>query len=156
MATGFETKTCGRCGGSGHYSYCQRFGTVCFGCGGNGKEYTKRGKAAREYYQSLLPAKAAKDLVAGDRFYHHPTWLEVIALGPSTCHRIVNGQPVDDGYINIECKGILVAGVSPEHVYRVAPTAEQKAEAVAKAMAYQASLTALGKPAKRTRRPQEV
>ena len=26
--------TCGRCGGSGSYSYCQRFGTECFGCMG--------------------------------------------------------------------------------------------------------------------------
>ncbi len=30
-------KTCGRCGGGGHYSYCQMHGTTCFGCGGTGK-----------------------------------------------------------------------------------------------------------------------
>ncbi len=28
--------TCGRCLGSGHYSYCQTHGTRCFGCGGVG------------------------------------------------------------------------------------------------------------------------
>lgn len=31
------TRDCGRCGGTGHYSYCERFGTKCFGCGGSGK-----------------------------------------------------------------------------------------------------------------------
>jgi hypothetical protein len=28
-------KPCTRCGGSGHYSYCERFGTTCFKCDGN-------------------------------------------------------------------------------------------------------------------------
>jgi len=32
---------CGRCGGSGHYSYCQRYGTTCFGCSGSGKSAVK-------------------------------------------------------------------------------------------------------------------
>lgn len=31
------TRPCGRCGGSGHYSYCERWGTICFGCGGSGQ-----------------------------------------------------------------------------------------------------------------------
>jgi len=30
-------KTCSRCGGSGHYSYNQMYGTVCFKC--NGMKY---------------------------------------------------------------------------------------------------------------------
>ena len=30
-------KTCGRCAGSGKYSYCQMHGDTCFGCGGTGK-----------------------------------------------------------------------------------------------------------------------
>ena len=29
-------KTCDRCGGSGHYSFNQKDGTVCYGCGGEG------------------------------------------------------------------------------------------------------------------------
>lgn len=29
-------KVCGRCGGSGHYSFCPMYGTTCFGCGGTG------------------------------------------------------------------------------------------------------------------------
>ncbi len=29
--------TCSRCGGSGHFSQCQQYGTMCFGCRGKGK-----------------------------------------------------------------------------------------------------------------------
>jgi len=32
------TVTCGRCGGSGQYSYNQISGSVCFGCNGTGKK----------------------------------------------------------------------------------------------------------------------
>src|SRR5207249_1748734 len=43
----FESETCSRCGGSGHYSYCQRYGTTCFKCGGRTTVLTKRGEAAQ-------------------------------------------------------------------------------------------------------------
>lgn len=33
--------TCGRCGGSGSYSYCQQYGTTCFGCSGYGQRVPK-------------------------------------------------------------------------------------------------------------------
>jgi hypothetical protein len=32
------TVPCGRCGGSGHFSYCPGHGTVCFGCNGSGQQ----------------------------------------------------------------------------------------------------------------------
>ena len=32
---------CGRCGGSGEYSYCQTAGTTCFGCNGSGLKMPK-------------------------------------------------------------------------------------------------------------------
>lgn len=50
----FETKVCGRCGGTGQYSYCQQWGTTCFNCGGSGKGLTTRGKAAREVAEQVL------------------------------------------------------------------------------------------------------
>lgn len=34
-----EPKTCGRCGGSGRFSYNQTDGDRCFGCSGSGKRY---------------------------------------------------------------------------------------------------------------------
>jgi hypothetical protein len=39
-----KTKTCGRCNGTGSYSYNPRYGTMCFACGGTG---TKGGKASK-------------------------------------------------------------------------------------------------------------
>lgn len=40
IALGHST-TCGRCGGGGQYSYCQMYGTTCFGCRGSGNVATK-------------------------------------------------------------------------------------------------------------------
>ena len=31
-----KTKTCGRCNGTGSYSYNPQYGTMCLGCGGTG------------------------------------------------------------------------------------------------------------------------
>ena len=48
MKITYHTESCNRCGGSGSYSYCQRYGSVCFGCGGNGKQLTKKAKYAKK------------------------------------------------------------------------------------------------------------
>ncbi len=40
-------KTCGRCSGGGHYSYCEMHGTKCFGCGGSGKVLPSTGEALK-------------------------------------------------------------------------------------------------------------
>jgi len=64
----FERKNCGRCGGSGHYSYNPKDGTVCFGCGGKGTKLTKKGKAANDYFNSLLETKSS-DLKVGDSIW---------------------------------------------------------------------------------------
>lgn len=37
----FDTRVCGRCAGSGQYSYNPRDGSVCYGCSGKGKVRTK-------------------------------------------------------------------------------------------------------------------
>lgn len=43
----YETEVCGRCCGSGRYSYNSMDGDLCYGCGGNGKTYTKAGRRAK-------------------------------------------------------------------------------------------------------------
>lgn len=50
----FEAQWCGRCGGTGHYSYCQMYGTTCFGCNGQRIVLTKRGQAAAQYYREMF------------------------------------------------------------------------------------------------------
>src|SRR5262245_6075925 len=58
----FESQTCSRCGGTGHYSYCQMHGTTCFKCGGKGVTLTKRGSAAQAWFtaQKMRPASEIK------------------------------------------------------------------------------------------------
>jgi hypothetical protein len=63
-----EKETCGRCGGSGHYSFNMLDGTRCYGCGGSGSKYTKRGAAAKAYYLAMLTTDIAL-AQAGDRMF---------------------------------------------------------------------------------------
>ncbi|MFT6075153.1 MAG: hypothetical protein ACJAZ1_002078 [Yoonia sp.] len=65
MATSYETETCTRCSGSGHYSYNQMTGTRCFKCGGSGLQYTKRGKATQQFAESIM-AVLGSEIKVGD------------------------------------------------------------------------------------------
>lgn len=65
----YETETCGRCGGSGHYSYNMMHGTTCFGCSGRKIRNTKAGAKASKAIQEFIAANfsvLAKDLKVGD------------------------------------------------------------------------------------------
>lgn len=54
---------CSRCGGSGHYSRCQQYGTMCFGCKGKGQTLPKlTAKIAKE-------AKARQDAGELDSYF---------------------------------------------------------------------------------------
>lgn len=50
------TDYCGRCGGSGQYSFNMMHGTTCFGCGGVGHKLLK---TARELSDAVSAAKSA-------------------------------------------------------------------------------------------------
>jgi hypothetical protein len=64
----FESVTCGRCGGTGNYSYCQMYGTTCFKCRGAKVVLTKRGSAASAYERRLL-TRTAFELSVGNRVW---------------------------------------------------------------------------------------
>jgi hypothetical protein len=58
----FDTEPCTRCGGTGRYSYCQRFGDMCFKCNGNKVAFTKK---ATPFVQELRARiKAMKSTTA--------------------------------------------------------------------------------------------
>lgn len=76
--------TCTRCGGGGHYSYNQMYGTTCFKCHGSGYQDTKPTKALLAkceavaasgeldaYIQNMIDAAKAKALVKNwnDEFF---------------------------------------------------------------------------------------
>lgn len=58
----FPTEPCRRCGGTGHYSYNQRHGSMCYGCNGQKVAYTK---AAQPFVNEMLTAmRRAKEPTA--------------------------------------------------------------------------------------------
>jgi hypothetical protein len=57
MKVEYEKEDCGRCGGSGQYSYNSMHGSRCYGCGGSGKRLTKRGAAAKKFADAMLDVK---------------------------------------------------------------------------------------------------
>ena len=61
---GFPIETCSRCHGTGHHSYNQVNGTICFKCGGHGKCVTKKAKPA--WIAFVANAKALKEISAKD------------------------------------------------------------------------------------------
>jgi hypothetical protein len=165
----FERITCTRCGGSGRYSYCQRYGSTCFKCAGAKQILTKRGAAAAAYMNDLL-SKRADQLQPGDKVREtgvtnggdlYMAWFTVKEIRPDTTKvtYTVNGV-VQEGRadllaITTEDKrggsmGFL--GIAPEKMYRVAATAEAKAAALKQALDYQDTLTKQGKVAKRARK----
>ena len=60
---GWPVETCGRCGGSGRYSYCAMYGDTCFGCSGNG--ITFGGGKAQDHLAAYRDAVARQRLISG-------------------------------------------------------------------------------------------
>lgn len=148
---GLETKTCGRCGGGGRYSWCQRYGDVCFGCGGRGTVLTKRGRAANAYLVRLR-SKLAADVAVGDVIR------ESGITGDGTVYDFwarVTERREDGGtltFVSVPCKGtetLTHSGIAPDALIRVPQTVAQKRATMALAVAYQATLKPDGKPYKR-------
>jgi hypothetical protein len=66
----YDTKSCGRCGGSGHYSYCSMYGTTCFGCRGRKTVLSRAGSKAAAAIAEFITANFSvpvEALVVGDR-----------------------------------------------------------------------------------------
>lgn len=150
----FEHDLCGRCGGSGRYSYNQIDGDRCYGCGGSGWKLTKRGSAAQSFYRDnlMVPAATLKvgDLircctVAGS-FISEKT-LPIIEIRASLRDGVM--VPYDDPGIVIVCSGFTYH-CAPDTLIRKGLTVADRREAIAKALAFQATLTKEGKPRKST------
>lgn len=151
-ANGFEIKTCGRCGGSGRYSYCTMYGDKCFGCCGAGKVYTKRGAAAKAFLEESLKVRA-DEIKVGDaiKTWHGGKFSKVLRVGPQTSGGEVIGRDASQlasGYI-LETVACTYVVTGPADLVRKAWSGADKAPKLAEALAYQATLTATGKPSKR-------
>lgn len=146
----FEAETCGRCGGSGNYSFNQIDGTRCYGCGGSGIKLTKRGVAARAFYRDSQMMPVA-DLQPGmfvwdDTYGFKPKFLPVLSIKPSKSFCEADG--VRRYYINIETRRCS-HGVFPDSQVRAVRNEAERQAQLAAALAYQSTLNKLGKPLKR-------
>jgi len=154
--TRFETRPCPRCAGSGHFSYCQTWGTTCFKCGvkrgepGVGVVLTKRGAAAYAYYESLFPTKLARDLQPGDFVTERGwrCWVKALPV-PTTSAVMIDGVWSSADRLDIPCEGVTHVLVPAEAVLHVGVTVAQRLELLARALAYQATLTKAGTVRKR-------
>jgi hypothetical protein len=148
----FETTTCGRCGGSGHYSYCQRYGTKCFGCGGSGLKHTKRGAMAWALFNESLKVRAG-DLVPGD--YILSSGCEII--GPAKWYKVIaHGYGLRGSrwfkketnewmpFYDIDCEGFGSGHFGPDAMVRKRWSNEEKAALRNAALDYQDTLTKTG------------
>lgn len=62
----FENEICSRCRGTGKYSFCEMYRDICFKCGGTKFALTKRGLAARAFFEEISSVQA-KEIKIGDR-----------------------------------------------------------------------------------------
>ena len=160
--TRFETEPCGRCGGTGTYSYCPMWGTTCFDCGvrpgtpGTGRRLTKRGAAALAYYRSLLPTKLARDVAPGDKLrsrgFGVVTVTEIRPATGSASWTVDGVKHVLDastGALDLVTDKVLLGTMAPDKAVDVLPTVAERDAALAAALAFEKTLTKLGKPRKR-------
>ncbi len=152
-----ESTACGRCGGSGSYSFNLMHGSMCYGCKGRGEVLTKRGRAAQEWLneQRMAPASEFK---VGDTYFS-----QGFSAGsftePNRWIKIESIEKREDGQLVLTGVDVKRAGYdqfagqsytcSPDTKLRKAQTAEQKQALHAAALAYQATLGKTGKPLKR-------
>lgn len=147
--TPFETKTCGRCGGCGTYSYCQRYGRTCFGCGGSGVVLSKRGAAAKAFFDALRTVPTGR-LVPGDVIFDQ-TPSDDGSVVYSGRAKVLNVRTRPDGWIEVEvasklgAKVLMTNGARP--VLKLRGGAEHDS-LLSVALAYQATLTEKGTAAR--------
>lgn len=151
MATMFESETCGRCGGSGKYSFNQMDGDRCYGCHGTGYKLTKRGAAASARYRELITRKVSEMTVGMQILTEigmgtRKVWQTITAINPDT----LNGQ----GRVTLELsrkgKHTQSYGMFESTEMMCCNGQADLDNAMAEALAYQETLTKTGKPAKRT------
>ena len=152
--TNFETETCSRCGGSGHYSFNMRDGTKCYGCHGSGVKYTKRGAVARQFYSDSL-YKPANEVKIGDKVFdtYYRKWLTVIGveLGDEVPTIDHNGEKVTQHHLSFlfKTKNTYSSGHFENTPVKSVVSEEERVAKMEAAIEYQSTLTKAGKVSKR-------
>lgn len=163
MTTAFETEACTRCGGTGRFSHNGEHDR-CYKCDGkNGcRAYTKRGRAAKDYYLSKLYLRP-DEVKVGDviAFYGIKQLtvakIEIMQSGSWLNPNTGDWEPIFH-YVFENEKGLKGSiqklknyddTVANSFLVRRLPTPDENKAAIADALAYQATLTKAGTPRKR-------
>ena len=157
---GFEIQTCSRCHGCGEYSYNAMTGRTCFGCGGSGVTFTKRGAAANAFYLESLKAPV-ESIVVGDLVWYQNIstsyFVTVKEISPGVQKHKTQDDGPDSPWREIETiefkathatRGNHGLSVRPGGMVRKGWDGPTKAAKRAEAVAYQSTLTKAGKPMK--------
>ena len=79
----YDTEACGRCGGSGNYSYCSMYGTRCFKCAGRKWTLTRAGAKASAAVAAFIKdnfSVKVRDLKPGDRIKYDGVTRTVVSV----------------------------------------------------------------------------
>ena len=155
-STAIETTTCGRCGGGGRYSFNLRHGSVCYGCGGSGRQHTARGRVAARFLENLR-SRRVDQIAVGDLVrYDQPTmggdvgrvWATVEAIGSTTMTSITDGVRREIPFVSLECRGRcgpITLHLSGDTMIRKGFTAVEKQAQLRQACAFQDTLDTRGR-----------
>lgn len=154
----FESQTCSRCGGSGKFSFNLIHGTMCYGCNGKGVKLTKRGKAAKQFFDNSLTVPAS-ELKVGmvvkewEGYKYFATIREIdtgtdYELGQRHTTSYSLGEDGNRQMILIDT-GRDKSKFYPDCRVRVMHTDDEKAAKILAALEYQATLTSNGTVSKR-------
>lgn len=140
--SGFEIDTCSRCGGSGRHSFNQIDGDRCYGCGGSGVKATKRGRAAREYYENSM-RRLASEVKAGEWIVDSISgnWAQVKDVTIDGSYALVGDERIP--FTNLVTDG-CVHGFLPGSKVTSVATMEERDQKRTEALAYQETLTKAG------------
>lgn len=169
---GFEICICSRCGGTGNYSYNQLTGTRCFKCNGVKAVYTKRGRAALDYWRSLR-SRPVEDLKIGDVIWvrgsslpgcEYPSgWFPILGIETAdqararheageivahSFHTAADGSRVLTFYTHIKTENLDSGHLPGDKLVVKSASPEEAREKLQQALDYQKTLTKSGKPRK--------
>lgn len=139
---GFEIETCGRCGGGGEYSFNLMHGSRCYGCGGSGKVFTKRGTAARTFYRELC-MRPVSELQVGEfvRYSVSNKWRVISEIvRPDGTGSYMEHDGVRKYYTNVVLKGAYSQGTFETSTLESVRNEDERKAKLAAAIAYQATL----------------
>ena len=139
----FDAKSCGRCGGSGSYSFNMMHGSTCYGCSGRGWNQTRKGGAAQRFLNNLRQVPVT-EMKVGDVYlldgcpgFSASSWQRITEI-------IVTGDRVEVNSEDKKHPGVAARGCHNTLFLtcslRRAMSAEEKRAALNKALAYQETL----------------